>query len=175
MTYYYKREYVSNFVSKIEKQLSYPLIAKKWYGSCGEQVFLIKNNEELWQLIDKEQGKELLFQEFFPECHGVDIRMYVVNNEVVASMKRISTTGDFRSNLAVGGIAEKYEPNQNEKQLAIKCSKVLGCDFCGVDFLISDDGIVVCEVNSNAFIKNISNVTGVNVAECILKFIISKI
>ncbi len=171
----YKKEYVKNFVSDVIKNLKLPLVAKKFYGSEGKQVFLINSEDEMFELIEKEQGRELLFQKYYSECHGKDVRINVVGKEVVASMKRESKNGDFRSNLSNGGVAYNYQPTIKEIDLAKKVSKILGCDFCGVDILQTNEGPVVCEVNSNAHLKNIFDTTNVNVAEFILKYIKQKI
>ena len=160
------------YIEKIESELKYPFVAKKWFGSEGQQVFLINNRQEFVNLLDKEK-QELLFQEFFAECFGSDIRINVINNEIVASMHRFSKN-DFRSNLSNGGNAEKYEPTDKEKELALKASKALNCDFCGVDILQTKNGPVICEVNSNAHLNNIYKITGINVAYKILNYIKQK-
>ena len=160
------------YIEKIESELKYPFVAKKWFGSEGQQVFLINNRQEFVNLLDKEK-QELLFQEYFAECFGSDIRINVINNEIVASMHRFSKN-DFRANLSNGGNAEKYEPTDKEKELALKASKALNCDFCGVDILQTKNGPVICEVNSNAHLNNIYKITGINVAYKILNYIRQK-
>jgi len=160
------------YIEKIESELKYPFVAKKWFGSEGQQVFLINNRQEFVNLLDKEK-QELLFQEYFAECFGSDIRINVINNEIVASMHRFSKN-DFRANLSNGGNAEKYEPTDKEKELALKASKALNCDFCGVDILQTKNGPVICEVNSNAHLNNIYKITGINVAYKILNYIKQK-
>ena len=160
------------FIKKIENELGYPFIAKKWFGSEGQQVFLIKNRQEFVDLLGREK-QELLFQEYLSECCGSDIRINIIGGKVVASMHRFSNN-DFRANLSNGGSAEKYEPTEIEKEIAIKASKALGCDFCGVDILQTKNGPIICEVNSNAHLKNIYNITGINVAGEILNYIKGK-
>jgi glutathione synthase/RimK-type ligase-like ATP-grasp enzyme len=59
--------------------------------------------------------------------------------------------------------------------LAIRACKALGLDFGGVDLLFGEnDTPLLCEVNSNAHIKNILTCTGINVAEHILAYIREK-
>ena len=160
-------------IEQIERELKYPFVAKKWFGSEGQQVFLINNKKEFIELLDREK-QELLFQEYFVECFGSDIRINIVDKKVVASMHRSSKT-DFRANLSNGGHAEKYEPTDVESQLALKASDALGCVFCGVDILQTKNGPIVCEVNSNAHLNNIYKVTGINIASEILNYICKKI
>lgn len=175
LCFYYKKEYYNNFVDSLISYLKLPLICKEWFGSWGEQVYKLSTKEEILALIDKKQGKELLFQEYISECCGEDIRINIVGDKVVACMKRKSLTGDFRANISNGGTMEKYEPTEAEKSLALKATQATGCDFCGVDILQSKNGPLVCEVNSNAHLLNIFKCTGENVGKDILKYILKMI
>ena len=44
-------------------------------------------------------------------------------------------------------------------------------DFAGVDILQTKDGPVVCEVNSNAHIKNLLNATGIDVSDLMIGYV----
>lgn len=160
------------FTNIIEETFSYPLVIKEAFGSFGAQVYLIHNREEL---IAKQ--KELLYvphlyQEFIASSKGRDVRIYVVGNQVVASMYRHSDT-DFRANISSGASMLPYEPSEAFCELAIKATEELGADFTGVDLLFGEnDEPILCEVNSNAHIKNIYDCTGIDVAEAIFKHIL---
>ncbi|MBE6023993.1 MAG: RimK family alpha-L-glutamate ligase [Cellulosilyticum sp.] len=164
-----------DFTTTLEKELGYPMVIKEAFGSFGAQVYLIHNQEEL---IAKQ--KELiytphLYQEFIQSSTGRDVRIYVVGDQVVASMYRHSDT-DFRANISNGGTALPYSPNEAFCQMAIKATKVLEADFTGIDLLFGEnDEPILCEVNSNAHIKNIYDCTGVDVAHFIFKYILEKI
>lgn len=173
LTFYYDEKLLFEFLNNLEKELSYPFIAKKWYGSEGKQVFLIKSRNDLNELIKQEQGKELLFQKYYSECHGKDIRINIVGNKVISAMKRTSLTGDFRSNTSIGGKAENYFPTEEEKKIAITASHILGCIYSGIDILQTNNGPVICEVNSNAQLKNIYRLTKQNAFSSILSHIIN--
>lgn len=161
-----------DFTNIIEETFSYPLVIKEAFGSFGAQVYLIHNREEL---IVKQ--KELLYvphlyQEFIASSKGRDVRIYVVGDQVVASMHRHSDT-DFRANISSGASMTPYEPSEAFCELAIKATEELGADFTGVDLLFGEnDEPILCEVNSNAHIKNIYDCTGIDVAEAIFKHIL---
>ena len=55
--------------------------------------------------------------------------------------------------------------------LAIAAAEATGADFCGVDVILTEDGPVVCEVNSNAHMKNLRGCTGRDVSYDILSHI----
>ena len=57
-------------------------------------------------------------------------------------------------------------------RLAGKAAQILKLDYCGVDLLKGKDGEpILCEVNSNAFLKGIEEVTGINIAYLYAKHI----
>ncbi|QFT90073.1 Alpha-aminoadipate--LysW ligase LysX [Bacillus sp. THAF10] len=154
--------------------LGFPLVVKEAYGSFGMQVYLVHTTEELFALVREIGNRPFLLQEFIASSKGRDVRLNVVGDKVVASMLRVSDT-DFRANVSNGGKMMTYEPTQAEMNLAVRCSQLVGADFSGVDILFASDGSpLVCEINSNAHIKNIFDCTGINVAEYIVPHILEK-
>lgn len=161
-----------HFTDQIEQELGYPLVIKEAFGSFGAQVYLIHNREELITKQKELQDIPHLYQEFIASSKGRDVRVYVVGDQVVASMYRFSET-DFRANVSNGASMKPYEPNEAFCKLAIAATKKLGADFTGVDLLFGPEGEpILCEVNSNAHIKNIYDCTGIDVAEYIFKHIL---
>ncbi|WP_404444141.1 RimK family alpha-L-glutamate ligase [Sutcliffiella horikoshii] len=154
--------------------LGFPIVVKEAYGSFGMQVYLIASMEELLVKVKEIGNRPFLMQEFITSSKGKDIRLNVVGDEVVASMMRVSET-DFRANVSNGGKMFNYTPSTYEKEVAIKSAKLVGADFAGVDLLFAEDGSpLVCEINSNAHIKNIYDCTGINVATYIVPHILQK-
>ncbi len=165
-----------DFLSQVEEKLSYPIVVKECFGSFGAQVYLAENRSELSDLTKELAGVPFLYQKFHAYSRGKDVRLQVVGNQVVAGMYRFSQNGDFRANITNGGKMKAYEPTEREAKLAVKVAKILGLDFAGIDLLFSETGAdILCEVNSNAHFKNIHTCTGVNVAECIMKYISEKL
>lgn len=164
-----------DFIKRMKSQLSYPIVVKECFGSFGQQVYLVHNDRELMNCIEKIGVKPFLMQEYIQSSFARDIRLNVVGDQVVATMYRYSDTGDFRANISNGGKMKQYEPTKQQVKLAIDCVKAIGLDFAGVDLLFDEnEEPIVCEVNSNAHFKNIYDCTGVNVAEHILKYICKK-
>ncbi len=151
------------------EQIGFPMVVKDCFGSFGQQVHLVRTMDELRNHAEGDVPK--IFQKYI-ECDGKDIRIEVVGEKVVASVIRTAAYGDFRSNATIGGIMEKYEPTEEEAHLAIEAASAVQADFAGVDIINSPNGPVVCEVNSNAHIKNLFDATGINVADCIIEYIV---
>jgi len=164
------------FLEDVAERLGYPMVVKECFGSFGQQVYLVKDMDELAATVKQIGAKPMLFQEYIKSSHGRDIRLQVVGKQVIAAMYRYSDSGDFRANLTIGGKMKAYQPTKEQVDLALKSCEVLGLDFAGVDILFGKNDVpLVCEVNSNAHFKNIYDCTGVNAADAIITHIKSKI
>ncbi|SEQ14397.1 SSU ribosomal protein S6P modification protein [Virgibacillus subterraneus] len=151
--------------------LGFPLILKEAFGSFGEQVYLVHSMEEALEKLFELHGIPFMLQEFISSSHGKDIRLQVVGDEVVAAMTR-HASNDFRANITAGGTMNKYQPSREEKATAVAATKAIGADFAGVDLLFGPDNKpIICEINSNAHIRNMFDCTGINVAEYMIDYI----
>ncbi|MEN1970487.1 RimK family alpha-L-glutamate ligase [Lentibacillus sp. N15] len=158
-------------VSAIIKQLGLPMIMKEAYGSFGEQVYLVHSEKEIYAKIKAIADRPFVFQEFIKTSYGKDIRLHVVGDSVVAAMTR-HATDDFRANVTAGGTMKAYQPTEQEESLAIAAAKAIDADFAGVDLLFGLDGTpIICEINSNAHIRNMYTSTNINVADFIIHYI----
>ncbi len=165
MTYVEVAEPIESFLIAAESELGFPLVVKECFGSLGEQVYLAETCEQLRTLAYGMHHRPFLLQEFIRDAAGEDKRLYVVGDRVVAAMKR-ENPSDFRANIAHGGKALAYTPTPEEETLAVRCCRLLGLHFGGVDLL---KGGLVCEVNSNAQMAGITACTGVDVAGAIVE------
>ena len=149
-------------LDSVERRLGYPVVMKTACGSLGKGVFLLGSREELRAKAEELMRTPHLYQQFISESRGRDLRIIVIGHRCVAAMLRESA-GDFRSNLELGGRGTPYALPAKTAALCEEVSEVLGLDYCGVDLLFGEEGMLVCEVNSNAFFGGIERVTGVNV------------
>lgn len=157
------------FLEEAADLLHFPMVVKEGKGSFGQQVYLVRDMEGLQALVCRLGSTEILFQEYISETAGRDIRLYVVGNQVIASIERVNLKGDFRANLENGASARHYTPSREETALALKASRACGTDFAGIDLLQSKRGPLICEVNSNAHFLGLRSVTGIDPAESIIE------
>ena len=165
----------SGYTERVIDTLGLPLVLKEAHGSFGMKVYLLHTVEEVQEKVAQLSGIDFIFQEYIASSFGRDVRVNVVGGKVVAAMYRESKT-DFRANITNGGTAYKVELTPAQIELALQAANALGAEYAGVDLLFDEhDEPLVCEVNAAAHIRNIYNVTGVNVGEALVKYILEKL
>lgn len=147
-----------------------PVIIKVARGTHGNGVVLAETRSAAKAVMQAfyVEGVNFIVQEFVAESAGVDIRAFVVNGKVVASMLRQSLDDDFRSNLHQGGEGIPVKLTDDERKTAQRAAKAMGLSVCGVDMMRSDRGPLVLEVNSSPGF-GIEKVTNHNVAGKIIE------
>ena len=150
-----------------------PLVIKLLEGTQGIGVVLAETYQAAKSVIEAFRGLDanILVQEFIKEAGGADLRCFVVEDQVIAGMKRQGAEGEFRSNLHRGGNAEEAVLSPEETETAIRAAKAMGLQVAGVDLLRSNHGPVVMEVNSSPGLEGIEKATGIDVAGKIIDFI----
>lgn len=151
-----------------------PVVLKMLQGTQGIGVMLAENPaaaesilETFWGL-----GHDIQIQSFIKESKGRDIRALVIDGQVVAAMKRESTTGEFRSNIHRGGEGKLHIMSPEFEETAIKTAEVLGLKVSGIDMLESTDGPVVIEANSSPGFEGLERATHKDVARMIMEFLV---
>ncbi len=150
-----------------------PLVIKLLEGTQGIGVVLAETHNAAESVIQAFMGlnANIMIQEFIKEAGGSDIRCLVVDDKVVASMKRQGTEGDFRSNLHRGGTASLIRLTPEERSTAVRAAQIMGLNVCGVDLLRSNHGPVIMEVNSSPGLQGIESASGKDIAGLIIQFI----
>lgn len=154
-----------------------PLIIKLLESTQGRGVVLAETNKAAESVINafKSVKTNILVQEFIKEANGQDIRCFVVNGKVVASIQRQASKGEFRANIHQGGTASIVKITSEERKLAIKAAKILNLPVAGVDIIRSNKGPLLLEVNSSPGLEGIENATGQNIANFIIEAIEKKL
>jgi len=150
-----------------------PVIIKLQEGTQGLGVILAESKKSAKSIIDTfyKMDTGILIQKYVEESNGEDIRIFVVGQKVVASMKRSSAVGEFRSNVHRGGMTEVIEPTAKELYIALNATKHLGLGVAGVDIIRSKKGPLLIEVNASPGLQGIESVTGLNIAKEIILFV----
>lgn len=157
----------------IHKVGGVPLVIKLLSGTQGLGVVLADTKSAAKSVIEAFSSLKanILIQEFIKEAEGTDIRAIVINDRVVAAMKRQGAPGEFRSNLHQGGFAEAIKLSPEQEAIAVKAAQAMGLGVAGVDLLPSANGLLVMEVNSSPGLEGIQTATGTDVAGKIIEYI----
>ena len=90
-------------------------------------------------------------------------------NKIVAAIYRKSE--HWKTNMALGGIAEPCPVTQEMEEMCIKAKKAVQGDIVGVDLMESEEkGLVVHEVNNTTEYKNTVRVCDVDIPSLMLDY-----
>ena len=143
-----------------------PLIVKLLEGTQGKGVVLAETKKAAESVINafKSLNANILVQEFIKEANGKDLRLFVVDGKVVATIQREAMQGEFRANIHLGGTASVIKPTSEEKKIAIRAAKAMDLKVAGVDIIRSSKGPLLLEVNSSPGLEGIEGATNKDIA-----------
>ena len=152
----------------------FPMVLKTLQGSKGVGVLLIETERSLQSqvsLIYKiDPFCDILLQEYIES--DFDVRVVIVNREIVGTMKRNKITGDFRSNMSQGAKGDTVELTELEKDQCLQAAKAVNGQWVGVDFIPSKnrekDAPFILEVNHSPGTQGISKITKKNISELVI-------
>ena len=163
-----------DMVNMIERTLGFPVVVKTLKGALGVGVFLIDSPKAFKDQMDligqTAPDIQLIFQQFVEASKGRDLRLFVVDGELVASMERRAKEGDFKANYSAGGTVHEFKADKQAVDLAVATAKALDIQIGGIDLLfLKDGGYTICEANTFPGFKGLERASGVNVPEKIFK------
>ncbi len=166
------------FLKSFSDDFNNRAVTKPVTGSWGRMISLLN---DYYAAMDITEYKEYMYplyqinytQEYINDF-GRDLRVFVVNDQVVAGIYRYKTSMDWRTNTALGGNAEPLKITPEIEEITLNATKSIGPGIYGVDILESKEGLFVNEINGNTEFKNTVPVTGVNIPELIVDYLIQE-
>ena len=156
------QEAASKFISNYHYESK--LIYKPLFGSQGDNIRLIEGSSDLDKLDN--QTNIYYFQEYLENRPNYDYRVLVINNKNNIKYFYMTRYGDtFVNNFSKGAKCVRENLNEEVIELAIKSSKLLNIDFCGVDIIEHNQKYYVIEVNSIPAWKGLQKVESANISE----------
>lgn len=151
------------------EQLGGDVVVKPIFGSEGRGLMRVSDPDiALRTFRTLERINAVLYLQKFIAHEGYDIRALVLDGKVIGGMKR-SCPGDFRTNVSRNGKAEPHTLTDSEQELALRAAEAIGTRFAGVDLLSEQSGTCyVIEVNAVPGWRAFQQVTGIDVAECVV-------
>lgn len=146
------------------------IIVKPLYGNGGAGVFKItpedSNLASLHEMFSEISREPMIAQQFLPAVSAGDKRIILVDGEPVGAINRVPQKGETRSNMHVGGRAEKVALTARDQEICAAIGPRLrdkGQVFVGIDVI--GDWLTEINVTSPTGIQELERFDGVNIAE----------
>ncbi|MDR3539327.1 MAG: glutathione synthase [Acetobacteraceae bacterium] len=156
------------------------IIVKPLFGNGGAGVFRIKpDDENLASLLEMHFARSrepLMFQRYEPAVRRGDKRIILVDGEPMGAINRVPAAGEARSNMHVGGRAEKCEMTARDREICAAIGPTLraqGMIFVGIDVI--GDYLTEINVTSPTGIQEIARFDGVHLEKAIWDSIEAKL
>jgi glutathione synthase len=146
------------------------IILKPLYACGGEGVVLLEeaspNLDSIAQLMIDNYQVPLIAQKFLEEIKSGDKRLILIDGEFVGGISRIAKQGEIRSNLHIGGRAEKLTPSARDLEICKSISNQLkkrDLFFVGIDII--GDYLTEINVTSPTGIPEINRLNNINLGD----------
>jgi RimK family alpha-L-glutamate ligase len=156
--------------------LGFPMVIKDIYGARGNSVLLVKSANDLkgiYEFFDstKKEHSRIVAQKYIQSSHGQDVRVYIVGGRPLGAIERKSKSGELKANVSQGAEVKAFPLDGELVEISLQVCQRLGLLVGGIDFLKTDSGFLLCEVNLGAQFVGFEQATGINVAEALVKFV----
>ena len=138
------------------------LIIKPLFGNGGAGVFHIAPEDEnlnsLLELFAELYEEPFIVQRYEPKVRNGDKRIILIDGKPVGALNRVPPKGDSRSNLHVGGCAQKSELSKREEEICAAIGPYLverGLILVGIDVI--GDRITEINVTSPTCLQEINH------------------
>ena len=118
------------------------IVVKPLYGNAGAAVFHVGKSDAnlaaLVELFSHVWREPLMAQKFLPKVSEGDKRIVLIDGEATGGINRLPKSGEIRSNLAAGGMAQPTELSPREREICDALGPELkrrGLVFVGIDVI----------------------------------------
>jgi len=155
-------------------ELGGDVVVKPIFGAEGRGIVRVSDPDlalRTFRTLSRLQA--VLYLQKFIDHPGYDVRVLVLDQQILGGMKRYAANGDFRTNVARQAHAAKHEPTDSERELALRAVTATGACFAGVDLLYDRDGrCYVIEVNAVPGWKAFARVNQLDIARMFLERVV---
>jgi tetrahydromethanopterin:alpha-L-glutamate ligase len=154
------------------ERLGGDVVVKPLFGSEGRGLVRITDKEIAWRTFHAlERLNAVLYVQRFVRHPGYDFRVFVLRGAVIGVMRRHATSGEWRTNVSLGGRAEPSRLEPEAERLAVAAAQAIGAEMAGIDLVpdLDTGRLVVLEVNAVPGWRALSQVTGIDIAAEILR------
>jgi [lysine-biosynthesis-protein LysW]--L-2-aminoadipate ligase len=158
------------------EELGYPVVLKPAVGSWGRLLSRVNDRAAAETVIEHKAilgsyHHSIFFAQKYVEKGGRDIRSFVVGDECIAAVYR--TSDHWITNTARGATTSNCPVTVELAETSLKAAEAVGGGVLAVDLFETPDGLLVNEVNYTMEFRNSIGVTGVDIPERIVSFLLS--
>ena len=172
----------NDIILSVACEFGFPFVFKPAEGHGGAHVYLVSNQDEFIEIINninfEINSKSLSYKKFLIQkpsnTLGKDLRVYILNNNIYASILR-SSSKDFRANFSLGGATEEYKLSEHEIAQVNEIIKHMPSDLCGIDFVYNSKEIIINEVEDAVGTRMLYSNTSFDIVNDYVKYIIKQI
>ena len=152
-------------------------VFKPLTGSLGFGSMVFEDRDMAFNILKRleEHGCPLHVQEFVEDVER-ELRLFVVDGQVVACAEKRARPGSWKRNVAQGGSMVKAEAPEELEKACVRVVEALGLFYAGVDVLKTRSGsFVALEVNGAPNWRGLQEATGINIAELLVSRVAEKL
>ncbi|UGY10152.1 glutathione synthase [Phyllobacterium pellucidum] len=145
------------------------IILKPLYGNGGAGVFHLadgdRNLTSLLEMFGQMFREPIIAQRYLKDVRAGDKRIILIDGEPVGAINRVPSDSDARSNMHVGGRAEKTELTEREREICARIGPALrerGFILVGIDVI--GDYMTEINVTSPTGVREVKRFGGADIA-----------
>ena len=145
------------------------IIVKPLYGTGGAGIFHLheadRNLASLLEMFAQMFREPFIVQRYLKEVRAGDKRIILIEGEPVGAINRVPAEHDSRSNMHVGGRAEKTELTEREREICARIGPSLrerGFVLVGIDVI--GDYLTEINVTSPTGVREVKKFGGADIA-----------
>lgn len=156
-------------------RLGYPCVIKPTTGSWGRLISKVNDRDSAEAILEHKailgsyHHSIFYIQEYIEKKNG-DIRSFVVGNECIAAIYRLSE--HWITNTARGAKTINCPVTDELNDISVRAARSVGGGVVAIDLFETDNGLSVNEVNYTMEFRNSIDVTGVNIPAKIVDYVL---
>ena len=158
------------------EEMGYPVVLKPGVGSWGRLLSKVNDREAAEAILEHKQvlgsyHHSIYYIQEYVEKHGRDIRAFVVGDETICAIYRVSP--HWITNTARGGQASNCPVTPELDSLCVNAARAVGGGVVALDIFEDDErGLLVNEINYTMEFRNSIDTTGVNIPGRVIDYLI---
>lgn len=157
------------------EQLGNDAVIKPVFGGEGRGITRISDPAlaiRAFRMLEQLEG--VIYLQQYIDHGGSDIRVFVLGDQTFSMCR--NNSGDWRTNISLGGQGTPYDAPDEIIQLAKRASRVAQAEIAGVDIVFTpEQRPVILEVNAVPGWRGLTRVTGKDIGMQVVQFLENRV